>query len=68
MKSKILKLILVILILALMGFGGYSLAFRDKIFPNVYAFGINLGGMTRQGSTLENKRQTKFFQNRGFDS
>ena len=48
MKSKILKLILFVLILALAGFGGYPLVFKDRIFPNVYVLGINLGGMTRQ--------------------
>lgn len=48
MKSKALKMILLVLILALGGFGGYSLTFKDKIFPNVYALGINLGGMTKQ--------------------
>lgn len=48
MKPKTLKLILIVLILVLAGFGGYSLVFKDKIFPNVYVFGINLGGMTRQ--------------------
>ncbi len=48
MKSKILKLILFVLVLALITFVGYSLVFQDKIFPKVYALGINLGGMTRQ--------------------
>lgn len=39
---------LFVLILALIAFGSYSLTFSNKIFPNVYGFNINLGGMTRQ--------------------
>lgn len=61
MKSKTFKLILPFLILALGGFGGYSLAFSEKIFPNVYALGINLGGMTRQEAlTAINARLNPF--------
>lgn len=37
-----------LIIILLLGFAGYSIAFTDKIFPNVYILDTNVGGLTRQ--------------------
>lgn len=61
----LLSIFITLVVILLLGIAGYSIAFADKIFPDVYVLDINVGGMTRQEALAVINKKLSPFQSDG---